>query len=391
MNNFKSILQQFLKGTLSAVERDALKKWVAEKPENLAAFKQAIRKYDREQAETFDADKAFETFAARVGAGDGHKGRVIRLRWYRVAAVFVGILMAFYGYKRFGSGFNTKEVPQQLVIKEKGDSVETVTLKLANGTIKTLRSDRDTTFAAQGGRVYASQSGNTLNFFKKGEQYSGKAESHTISVPNGKTFKLLLSDSTVVWLNAGTRLTFPEWFDQKGTNRVVSLEGEAYFDVQRNEQLPFLVRTSDVEVRVLGTAFNVSSYSSDSDVTTTLVEGSVALRHMKSAEKITIRPTIQARFTKTGTTFDTAKVDTDIYTAWMQDKLVFTDATLDQMVQRLERFYDITIIDQTTLLENETFRGAFRKDDKLEDVLEVLATSTAIRYHIDQKTITLKN
>lgn len=192
-------------------------------------------------------------------------------------------------------------------------------------------------------------------------------------IPYGNQSKLILSDNTVVWLNAGSRLVYPTFFN--GKTREVLLFGEAFFEVSKNAEKPFIVKTSDIEIKVLGTQFNVSAYAEDKVIQTVLKEGSVAIRQNNATffdSEIVLKPNQMASFSKSSNETKLYDVDASYYTLWTNGLLSFDDVDLNRILKKVERFYNISVgFSEPTL-------GAIRISGKLDlkqnrdEVLEYL-------------------
>ncbi|RKM92724.1 DUF4974 domain-containing protein, partial [Aquimarina sp. BL5] len=210
-----------------------------------------------------------------------------------------------------------------------------------------------------------------------------------ISIPKGKIFQLSLSDGTKVWLNAASTLKFPKNFVASESNRVVHLQGEAFFDVTTNKTQPFIVNTASIDVEVLGTQFNVSSYQEDATVKTTLVEGSVAIIDSEDQNKLsTLVPNDQAVYTKQNKGLDQKKVNTEIYTAWMYRKMTIQDESFASVIKRLERTYDIEIINTNDRLNKTRFTGEFDVEN-VRQILNVFSETIDFTYTIENKRIVI--
>jgi ferric-dicitrate binding protein FerR (iron transport regulator) len=191
-----------------------------------------------------------------------------------------------------------------------------------------------------------------------------------------------LSDSTVVWLNAGSRLIFPSKFS--GPQREVLLFGEAFFDVTRIEKIPFVVKTSSIEVKVLGTEFNVSAYPEDNTVQTVLKEGSVSIRRNNSGifeSDIVLKPNQMALFNKNTQNSKVYNVDAAYYTIWVKGLLSFDDQDFSRIIKKIERYYNIQIRYTDPLVGLQKISGKLDLNKNLEEVFEYLAkvSSTEIR------------
>ncbi len=163
-------------------------------------------------------------------------------------------------------------------------------------------------------------------------------------IPYGNQSRVVLSDNTIVWLNAGSQLVYPTLFKNK--TREVLLFGEAYFEVAKDAEKPFIVKTSDIDIKVLGTKFNISTYGEDNVIQTVLKEGSVSI-HRKSAgffkSDIVIRPNQLASFNKATNDTKINTVDPDYYILWTKGLISFDDIDLNRVIKKIERFYNISI------------------------------------------------
>jgi ferric-dicitrate binding protein FerR (iron transport regulator) len=196
-----------------------------------------------------------------------------------------------------------------------------------------------------------------------------------------RTF-VTLEDGTKIWLNAESRLTYPKSFRGKET-REIHLEGEAYFDVAENKQKPFIVHTSDVRIKVLGTSFNVKSYGKDRTIQTTLIKGKVTIESSLDSTKLTLLPNQQAVFEKESKTlFLEHKDEAADYTSWRDGQLLFDDRPLSDIVNELERWFNVTIEVEDRASLNCHFSA--KVDNKtLEQVLELFKDAEGIDYRID--------
>ncbi|GAA4298676.1 FecR family protein [Aestuariibaculum suncheonense] len=203
---------------------------------------------------------------------------------------------------------------------------------------------------------------------------------NTLYVPVGGVYQIKLPDGTKVWLNSATSLEFPERF--VGDQRVVTLKGEAYFDVTKSNR-PFIVKTNSTDVTVLGTQFNVSSYDDDSYFSSTLVEGSVALTSkLKDHSSTILSPGERAILDKKNSNIEVASVDAGIYTAWKDGKFYFERERLDQILVKMSRWYNVDVFIENDKLKEETFTGVAYKDKPIEYLLEMISKTTKVNYKL---------
>lgn len=191
-----------------------------------------------------------------------------------------------------------------------------------------------------------------------------------LTTPRGGEFRITLEDSTEVWLNADSRLTYPETFD--GKQRRVSLEGEAYFKVAKDATKPFVVVSGSQEVRVYGTEFNVCAYSDEKDIRTTLVEGSISLRPINGNQsELMLTPGKQAIFDKAEETARVVSVDTEVITSWRTGVFVFEGQTMEQIIHSLSRWYNFDYEFRDATTAQTIFMGSIPKYSSFREVCDI--------------------
>ena len=210
-----------------------------------------------------------------------------------------------------------------------------------------------------------------------------------VTAPKGQISKCVLADGTQIWLNAGTTIKYDA--SLKGSFREVKLDGEAYFKVSKNKHKPFVVTTKYAQIKVLGTVFNLKAYSGDSNVETTLEEGSVEFSlNGSSAKPVELKPGEQVVFNSSENKLTLGKVDTYLLTAWKDGKYVFKDADLRTIITELERLYDVRIHLQNDSLKQLHFRGMFEYEQNIFSALETLERTTNLKYRMDGRDIWLQ-
>ena len=211
-------------------------------------------------------------------------------------------------------------------------------------------------------------------------------------IPHGKNSSILLPDGTVAYLNAGSRLVYPNFF--KGKNREVFLIGEGFFEVAHDESNPFIVQTTDLNVEVLGTKFNLSAYPSDNIIETVLVEGKVKISQkgfQLLKNDYTLEPNQLAAYNRTSAETKILEVDISNYVSWHNGYLNFNSSDLSRIVKRLERYYNIRILFDDPMLGIRSITGKLHLKDEKEYVLKVLArTASAELIQLDETTFALK-
>ncbi len=310
----------------------------------------------------------------------------------KVAAIFIGVTVCTYF---FLSGNFTEEgtgaLPEQ----------ESITLELENGAVEKLSKSDNRLFKNSKGNVVGMQKFDELDYTQAEERSSSSdsdkksIEYHKLNVPYGKTFQLVLSDGTKVHLNAGTSLKYPVRFIED-KSREVFMEGEAFFDVQKNKEQPFIVNSGSLGVQVLGTQFVISSYPEDAFINTVLLEGSVGLyknqgSQKKDKERYTmLEPGFMGAWNKEEENIAVTEVDTDIYTAWTKGRMVFSHMKFEDIIKKLARCYNVSITNNNVELGEETFTATFDiKIESMEDILESFKRNYGFDYDIENDKINI--
>ena len=208
---------------------------------------------------------------------------------------------------------------------------------------------------------------------------------NTITTPRGGQYRLELADGSKVWLNAASSLRFPTIF--MGSNRTVELAGEGYFEVAHNAAMPFLVKTGEITVQVLGTHFNINSYEDEPVIRTTLIEGAVNVT--KKEKAIRLSPGQQAVLDNAGELVLNKHINTDEIIAWQQGYIHFENADLKTILRQVARWYDIEIAYEG-VVSKRTFFVIVKRSNSLKRVLESLQDNN-IQYTIEGKKLIVRS
>jgi len=290
-----------------------------------------------------------------------------------------------------GIGFAYKQVFSNKVAEVPFDFKSTdIVLQMEDGSVQIISENGKVQVHDKNGNIVGNQDGDKLVYEK--ETDSEKLTYNTLKIPFGKKFSLELSDGTLVHLNSGTTLRYPVKFIA-GQNRQVYLDGEAFFDVAKDKKHPFIVNADELNVRVLGTHFNVSNYPEDALTDVVLVEGSVGMYRSNEdfdASKNTIlKPGFKGSFNKQNASIFTKHVITEIYTSWIEGGLTFRNMTFKNIITKLERRYNVTIINKNEKLANEKFNASF-KEESIENVMSYFNEIHGINYTIKNNQILIK-
>lgn len=379
----RDLVEKFLNRTISPDERKRLKKWVLSSKNNLNLFKKEIKNRSESNLHHhFDGKDAFKEFMIAVD-----KSRIMRrkkLQLLRYAALFVGILAtaSFVYVSRNNENDNFDTVDTNILSDQ-------IVITLSDGTQQIIATDNKKVLTDQRGNIIAQKQSEGLDFSQIENSSNDNLVFNEIYIPYGQKFRITLSDGTKVWLNSGSTLRFPKHLNTSTQNRMVYLEGEAYFDVTKDERRPFIVNAENMDIKVLGTQFNVSAYKSDGEITTTLVEGSVNVYENSNPDtKILLSPNYQAAFIKENGTLTKQKVDVRIHTSWMENRLIINNLSFKQIIQKLERLHNVSIINNVESLNEEVYNGEF-ENESIEAILNTIASSSPFTYKIENNVITI--
>jgi ferric-dicitrate binding protein FerR (iron transport regulator) len=181
-------------------------------------------------------------------------------------------------------------------------------------------------------------------------------------------------------VNAESSIRYPVTF--ASNERVVHVDGEAFFDVVKDDSKPFVVKTNDYSVRVLGTKFNVKCYTDEDFVATTLVSGSVSIPTSLGEEKV-ISPGEQLRLNRNDRTVTVSKVDTEIYTSWINNTITLRETPLHEIVSQLRRRYDVQFVFEDSSLRDETFTGVVPLNESLNTILSMFSKVSSVDFRVE--------
>ncbi|WP_268224632.1 FecR family protein [Sinomicrobium oceani] len=262
------------------------------------------------------------------------------------------------------------------------EAANEITLELGDGKVRVIETASSGQVRNASGKVVGQQENNRISYSEK-KSNTGETVYNTIRVPYGKRFDVKLSDGTVVYLNSGTSLKYPEYFPERG-KRKVELTGEAFFEVAEDKERPFIVHTEGVNVKVFGTRFNVMAYPEDNLADVVLVEGSVGMYEGRYVEEqaTILTPGHKGSFSKSDKETDVSLVETSVYTSWIAGGLVFRHMTFENMMKKLERQYGVQITIKNKTLAGEEFSASFEREP-IEEVLEYFRITYGVRYETE--------
>lgn len=370
---------KIVKGTISEQEMEEFNEWYATY-ENL---EQNVTTDENQEAL---AERIFKniTTEANLQISKPHRIKM----WPRIAvaasfALVLGISLFYYSEKQ------ADKMRQTAYLKNIKPGGNGAVLTLADGRKIRLDAATKGELANEAGvRITKTKDGQILYEVK--EASSAKDKINTLSTARGETYTITLPDQTKVYLNAASSLSYPTSFATLN-ERKVELNGEAYFEVSKDSSHPFIVRTTDQEIKVLGTHFNVNSYKEDGNTKTTLLEGSVSVgfSYNKNETDVIIKPGEQAYIKANKIYVDQVKTEDAI--AWKNGYFRFNNETLEQAMNKISRWYNVSIEYKDPNIKSRNVYGSLSRFSSIADVLNLLELTEAVKFEIEANKIIVLN
>ncbi|NQX39367.1 protein of unknown function [Pedobacter steynii] len=313
-----------------------------------------------------------------------------KISWYRYAAAALAFITVSAGLYLYSLN-NRSDIKQQngsVYVNAIPAATNKATLKLANGSTINLDKASNGEIAEQSG-VTVTKTGDGKLVYEISKAAVATSGFNTITTPRGGVYQVNLPDGTRVWLNAASSLKYPAAFN--GRERKVELSGEAYFEVAKMK-IPFLVKTAQQEVAVLGTHFNINAYTDEGKTKTTLFEGSVRVALADQQASKSVRSQILApgqQSTVGSNRLNVSAVDLDEALAWKNGYFQFNEENLVNIMKQLSRWYDVDVRFEGKPSE-ELFLLKVPRTLGLSDVLKILATN-GINFKIEGRTLIVKS
>lgn len=313
------------------------------------------------------------------------KNRIFKIRVWQSAAAAILILLTAGIYYYQNS-------PEPVIVKTETPRFRNDVAPGNNKAILTLDDgskidldDAKTGILASESNIDIKKTGDGQLEYTAGAQNVKTVKYNILSTPMGGEYQLVLPDGSKVWLNSGSTLRFPTAFI--GSERIVELKGEAYFDIAKNPKMPFLVRTNNaMDIKVLGTQFNVMAYDDEKNINTTLVEGSVEV--LKGSEKTNLKPGQEAILNRGSGNIKVAQADLEQAIAWKNGYFIFYNENIESIMRKVSRWYNVDIVYQGNL-NNKDFVGTISRNKNVSELLKMLELTGAIHFSIDGRRITV--
>ena len=371
----------FLNCESSIEELNFLLKWI-EKKNNLRVFKVyvSVNHFSNLAMSRANQEKIIKEIKDRINSKQTKRELNFSFKnIFKYAAIIsISVAVGYYNQMRKGVTDEKKVVldPNKVTLQTSSGNQ----IVLENLDDKLIEIDDEILIKKESKKIVFDQ--------KKGIK---KLSYNTLTVPYGKRFDVELSDGSIVYLNSGSSLKFPVQFIN-GMERKVYLDGEAFFNISENNKDIFKVVSNDAITEVYGTQFNVKSYKEDSFSEIILVDGSLGVKGLSDNQKIvSLKPGFRANVNQSNEKIEISKVNTKIYTSWIDGRVIFRDENIDSMILKLERLYNVIITNDNKKLSDNFFNATIVvEEESIDEVMGYLKEVYKIKYQKFNNKIIIK-
>lgn len=385
-NNIEQLIVKFLTDTILAEELNSLNDWRSKNARNEALFQRVISMENfKENVEKFVVDdKRLEQEWGLIQAkiSKSNIQPIFASRFFKYAAsilILIGISsgILFYNYK--SSKLNVKEHAQEQTLASINYKGAKATLILPEGDIVSLGGGIHENMKFLDNSAITEQ-GDTIKYDNNNDIDRYVSVSHTLVIPRGSDYSVVLSDGTKVYLNSESELKYPVLF--VGSQRKVQVKGEAFFEVSHDKTRPFIVEIGEMNITVLGTEFGTRFYSEENNIYTTLVNGSVELNG--SLKHTVLSPGQQAVLNTENNEMIIKEVNTELYTSWKDGRIAFDSAPLEDIMKYLSRIYSIDIQFNNDIIKKICFSINISKYDSFLQVKRLLEKTNKVSFELNE-------
>lgn len=367
----------YISGELNEEGRKSMETWINSSEENQKIYEKILKKslfvLWSLKSNQIDTDKELKKFENRLNS------RVRRIFWF-TAAASIAIILGFsipFLWNEYQENQELISMNQSIQPGKKGAQ-----LILSTGKQVAIEDQSKRIKEKDGSFIHLDAK--TGLEYSKGERSSGKLIYNTLKTDRGNEFSMQLADGTRVWLNADSELRYPVQFT--GNIRKVYLKGEAYFDVAHDEKKAFIVNSYNQEVKVYGTEFCINAYK-QREIKTVLVTGSVGLRANPTSEESKLKPGELGLADVKAGTIEIKKVNIRPYIAWKDGDFVFENESLENIMLRLERWYNVKVFYMNEECKDFRFSGDMKRYSNVRSLLYYIQETSNAKFEINKNTI----
>lgn len=381
-NNIEHLIIKFITGIISDEELSTLNIWRSKSVKNETLFKRLISmenfKHNVDKFVVDDKQLEREWGIIQQQINKNGTKQKFAFRYFKYAAAILFILGIFSGalfYNYNSAKFNSKQYAAEQTLAAINYNGSKATLILPEGNIITLGNGVHKNMKVLDNTVIT-ELGHSIRYDNMSDIQKCDTVYHTLVIPRGSDYSVVLSDGTKVFLNSESELKYPVSFSKK--ERKVLVKGEAFFDVSKDKNRPFIVEIGDVNITVLGTKFGTRSYSDEKHIYTTLVSGSVSLEG--SLKHTILSPGQQAVLNRDNNEMTIKEVNTELYTSWKDGRIVFDSTPLEQIMKYLSRIYSVDIQFNNDSLKDICFSINISKYDSFLQVKRLLEKTNKVSF-----------
>jgi len=378
---YQELASKWLNNTISQDEKKEFAAWYNANQENEVLIPEFLADNEEEHKQ-----RILNKISQAVSFNDKQaRRRVVPLWWAAAAALFAVLLVGIYLSGQVGWD-ERAEVSLTHDVAPGGDKA---TLTLANGKTIFLDQAEEGEIANEHGVIISkNEEGQLLYILQEATANNKNASQYNIiKTPRGGQYQIVLPDGSRVWLNAASSLEFPVVF--ANNERRVKLTGEGYFEIVKHTSKSFIVETSEQEITVLGTHFNINAYEEEQLTKTTLIEGSVSIKHREGDQPTVLKPGQQAQTAYSNKCINLYNVDVSEISAWKNGYFHFKDTDIYSIMRQFSRWYDIEVVYETAQ-PKDVYVGKIPRTALLSEALQVLET-VGIKFKIEGKKLFVLN
>ena len=379
-----SLIYRKIEGKLSVVEEERFEAWLKEGQEHREYYERMRRMYQQENVQDVGIggiQDVWAVFEKRV-QGQRKIERKRRWMWVMSAAAAGAIVLCCCLFVYYRANTEQKvNVAVQKIVPGQYNAV----LEMADGSTYQLGEQQYSLQEKTGNQIKVDSTLLSYLPVNKRSDVLQDIVYNKLSVPKGGEYRIELEDGTKVWINSASRLRYPVVFSSN--SREVYLEGEAYFEVQRDVDRPFIVHSGEQKVTVLGTSFGISCYASEANDYTTLVSGKVKVDFERGKQSFMLEPGMQVAYNKESGIAIEKKVDVAEFVAWKNGKYIFNQKRLEDILSTLSRWYDFEVFYRNEDVKEVLFSGELRRFDDFSYLLRLIERTSDVKFVIDKKVV----
>ena len=378
------IILKDMKQEANEEEQKILRNWLSQSDSNRSVYESLKQKDNISKGikarKSIDSQVAWQKVNEKISREKkGYKSILIVALKY-AAVIVVPLLVATVLLLK--NDYSSDSIVSFSKLEKQITTLQESSLITADGRVVSLSNENaDSVLVIDGTQVMKDES--EIYYKNRASKSKKEIKYNTLITPKSRVFNVILADGSKVWLNASSAIKYPTQFNSQ--ERKVYLTGEAFFEVTKDPEKPFIVSTSEMDIEVLGTSFNVMAYPEDELVEATLVEGEVKVKTMNS--QLIIEPGTQAQLNRKSNKIEEKFVDTELFTSWKDGKYIYDYENIEVVMRKLSRWYAVEIFYIDNEVRNLHFSGTLYNYNNIEQTLYIIELATNIKFEIIENAI----